>query len=249
MMPVEADAAKVVATRAVDRPSDRVTSRDGWIALAYTLLYVGYLFWRQESEAAHWITMVMLPLAIASLALPRGERTAARALGSLGIRRGHFKAGVIWALLGGILITAFQAFYGGQAEAVQALFRNGRALWLLPLTFLLMMGLAGFTEEVLFRGFLQTRLEKLLRSRWLAVVAAAFLFGLYHLPYAYLNPRWPSHGDWSTAWSAALGNGVPGGLILGALYVVSRGNLLACVVLHSLINVAPAMTLIHFGGR
>jgi membrane protease YdiL (CAAX protease family) len=45
-----------------------------------------------------------------------------------------------------------------------------------------------------------------------------------------------------------MGNGVPGGLVLGALYVVSRGNLLACVVLHSLINAAPAMTMIHFGG-
>jgi hypothetical protein len=139
-------------------------------------------------------------------------------------------------------------FFGGQADAIQDLIRTGRAVWLFPMTFLLMVALAGFTEEVMFRGYLQTRVETLLDSRWWAVVVTSVLFGLYHLPYAYMNPRWPSHGDWGAAWIAAMGNGVPGGLVLGALYVVSRGNLLACVVLHSLINAAPAMTMIHFGG-
>ncbi len=82
----------------------------------------------------------------------------------------------------------------------------------------------------------------------MAVLITAILFGLYHLPYAYLNPQWPSYGEWGAAWGAALGNGIPGGLILGGLYVISRGNLLACVLLHSLINAAPAMTMIRFAG-
>ena len=58
-----------------------------------------------------------------------------------------------------------------------------------------MMLTAGFTEEFFFRGFLQTRLEVLTRSRVAAVLLASICFGLYHLPYAYFNPAWPSAGD------------------------------------------------------
>ncbi|HZD03969.1 MAG TPA: type II CAAX endopeptidase family protein [Longimicrobiales bacterium] len=230
------------------RPSDRVGPRDGWIALAYLALYLGWLFRHQESELEHWITMVVVPLGLAAAFLPREKRSPGTTLASLGLRRGNLGKGLGWAFLIGGLITVFQVYVGGNAEAIQGLIRSGRAFWLFPLTLLLMAALAGLTEEVLFRGFLQTRLERLLHSRWGAVLLASMLFGLYHLPYAYLNPRWPSHGDWGAAWGAALGNGVPGGLVLGALYVVSGGNLLACVVLHSLVNAAPAMTLIHFGG-
>jgi len=192
--------------------------------------------------------MVLVPLLLIFLTLPRGRRTIGAALASVGLRRANLRRGIGWAILAGALITVFQVFLGARADAIQELFRSGRAVWLLPLTFVLMLVMAGFTEEFLFRGFIQTRLETLFRSRWAAVIVTALLFGVYHLPYAYFNPSWPSHGDWGAAWGAALGNGVPGGLLLGALYVVSRGNLLACIVLHSLINAAPAMTLIHFGG-
>ena len=211
----------------VREPDHRPTARNGWIGLAYYLAYLAWLFRRPENEAAHWLTMVLIPLAIAWLALPRGTRGLRAALASVGLRRGNLRRGVGWALLVGVLFTVFQVFAGGHAEAIQALFRSGRAFWLLPFSFAMMLVLAGFTEEFLFRGFIQTRLEALFRSRWAAVLVTAFLFGVYHLPYAYLNPRWPSHGEWGAAWTAALGNGMPGGLVLGALYVVSRGNLLA----------------------
>jgi len=230
------------------RPSDAVRRRDGIIAILYFALYVSYLFWRQESEFAHWATMVLIPGAIAYVSLSSDARSLRKALETVGLRRGNLKRGLGWAILAGALITVFQAVLGGNAEAIQQLIRSGRAIWLFPFSLALMMVLAGFTEEFLFRGFLQTRLERLVRSRWVAVIVTASLFGLYHLPYAYLNPQWPSYGDWGAAWGAALGNGIPGGLILGGLYVVSRGNLLACVLLHSMINAAPAMTMIHFGG-
>lgn len=230
------------------RPSDAVRRRDGVIAILYFALYVSYLFWRQESEFAHWVTMVLIPVAIAYVSLRSDGRSLRRALETVGLRRGNLRRGLGWAILAGALITAFQVVLGGRAEAIQQLIRSGRAVWLFPFSLALMMVLAGFTEELLFRGFLQTRLERLLRSRWIAVVVTASLFGLYHLPYAYLNPQWPSYGDWGAAWGAALGNGIPGGLVLGGLYVVSRGNLLACALLHSMINAAPAMTMIHFGG-
>jgi membrane protease YdiL (CAAX protease family) len=226
-------------------PSERVRAADGWIALGYFVVYLAWLFHSLESEADHWITMVALPLGIAWLrSTPRGIGAA---LASVGLGRGAGR-GMAIAITAGGAISVWQAFFGGRADAIQELVRSGQALWMFPLVFVLMLATAAFTEELLFRGFLQTRLERLLRSRWIAVLVMAPLFGVYHLPYAYLNPRWPSHGDWGEAWVAALGNGMPGGLLLGALYVVSRGNLLACVVLHALINAAPAMTMIRFSG-
>jgi len=48
-------------------------------------------------------------------------------------------------------------FMVGQAnprrnEAIVEIFRSGRALYLFPLTLLLMLATAGFTEEFFFRG-------------------------------------------------------------------------------------------------
>jgi hypothetical protein len=39
---------------------------------------------------------------------------------------------------------------------------------------------AGFCEEVLFRGYLQKQFTRLLRNRWIALVAVSILFGLGH---------------------------------------------------------------------
>ena len=111
-----------------------------------------------------------------------------------------------------------------------------------------LLATVAFTEEFFFRGFIQTRLRVLTGSSWSAIAIATILFSLYHLPYAMLNPRWPSAGSWSLALGAAFANGLPGGLVLGVLYARSGGNLIPCVVLHSMINAAPAMTVIRFGG-
>ena len=154
-----------------------------------------------------------------------------------------------WALLAGGAVTVLQVFAGGNGAEVRALFRDGRAFYLMPLAFVMMLVFAGFTEELFFRGFLQTRLEALTGRPWVALLIASVLFAVYHLPYALLNPRWPSYGHPLAALGAAFGNGLPGGLILGGLFIWTKGRLPACIVLHSLVDVAPAMTLIHFGGR
>ena len=221
--------------------------RESRAALIYFALYMAYLFAARESELLHWLSLVAIPLVIV-FALRPGNRSLRAILSSFGLRRGNLIKGVGWAMLLGTAFGVIQIFLSGNSAETQEAIRTGRALYLLPLGFALMMLLAGFTEEFFFRGFLQTRMEALFRSKWLAVLIVALLFGIYHLPYAYFNPNWPSTGDWSAAWVAALGNGVPGGLVLGVLYVKSNRNLLGCIVLHSMIGAFPAMTLLKFGG-
>lgn len=77
-------------------------------------------------------------------------------------------------------------------------------------------------EEFFFRGILQTRLSQSMHSNLWSAVATAMRLGFYHLPYAYFNSRWPSHGDWGEAIASAFSQGGWGGLILGAVYVKSK---------------------------
>ncbi|MGD2070132.1 MAG: CPBP family intramembrane metalloprotease [Gemmatimonadota bacterium] len=218
------------------------------LAPAYFAAYLGWLFLHPESELLHWLTLVLLPILLVRWAHRSPGGRLGTALASLGLRRGAWARGLPVAVVLGALIGVYQALGSRSSDVALEAFRTGRVVWLLPLGFVLMLLLAGFTEELFFRGFLQTRLEALLRSRIAGLLAASLCFGVYHLPYAYFNPMWPSAGDWGAAWAAALGQGIPGGLLLGGLYLYSGRNLLAPVVLHSLIGAFPAMGVLRFGG-
>ncbi len=190
-----------------------------------------------------------VPFGLTLATVPRGDGgRARRALAALGLRWGGLRAGLVWAVPLGLVLGALQLLLSSRAGAIRVFLEDGSIAWLLPIVFLLMFLTAGFTEELFFRGFLQPRLERLTGSAAAGLVLASLCFGLYHLPYAYLNPRWPSAGDWGAAWTAALGQGVPGGLILGGVYLGSRRNVVACAVVHALINTLPGLTMVHIGG-
>ena len=190
------------------RSAAAVLPRDGWVAVAYFTVYLVYLFFALESEMVHWVTLVAIPLAVAWISLPAGGRGLRDALASVGLQRRGFWRGVGWALLAGALITVFQVFNGGNAEAVRAHFRDGSALYLLPLSFAVMVLFAGFTEEFFFRGFLQTRLEALTGRRWVALLIASVLFAVYQqalVPHDPMNASSSRPAEYRTAaWGARL---------------------------------------------
>ena len=230
-------------------PPTDLTRRETVAAPTYFALYMLYLTFTLESELLHWVTMVAVPLILVWVVRIPADRSVTAVLGSFGLRRGNLTRGVGWALLLAVGFGVMQALGGSEhAEAIREVFRSGRVFVALPVALLAMMLTAGFTEECFFRGFLQTRLTALTRSRIAGVVISAVLFGLYHLPYAYLNPNWPSHGDFGAAFASAMGQGGIGGLVLGTLYAFTRGNLIACVIVHASINAIWFMTMIKFGG-
>jgi len=222
---------------------------EGALVVLYFLVYLLYLSWTLEGELRHWLSLVALPLAILLL-LGRMRDPAyslPAALASTGLRRGNLTRGLWIAALLGIALGALQLAISSHGAEILSLVRSGKVTFLYPLALATMLLTAAATEEFFFRGVLQTRLGALLRSRAAAVVVASLCFGLYHLPYAYFHPRWPSHGDLGAALIASFGQGVPGGLVLGSLFEGTRRNLLACILLHGMINAAPAMTMIRFG--
>jgi len=219
--------------------------------LLYFAIYFAWLWFSLEGEAMHWLTMVLLPfgLLFARRFAQRRPRPLADSFASVGLRRGNLSTGLVWVAILGLGLSVVQIFLSQRSGRILELLRTGEVLLLVPIAFAFLMLTAGFTEEFLFRGVLQTRLTVLLRSRALGVLCTALLFGLYHVPYAYLNPNWPSHGDFSAAFVSAMGQGMAGGLILGAAYIATRRNLLACAVLHALINTLPAALMIRLGGE
>jgi membrane protease YdiL (CAAX protease family) len=108
----------------------------------------------------------------------------------------------------------------------------------------LLLGTVATTEEVFFRGIMQTRLAARWRGPFRALLLTTAAFTLYHVPYAYLNPSWPSAGDLPAAARLALANGVIGGLALGFVFRRSGENLIAAIGLHALIDLIPATRLV-----
>lgn len=222
--------------------------REGGLFLAYFAAYLGYLFVAVETEIGHWLSLVALPLLLLIvLRRPRDAQQRRMLAASIGLDPGGWRRGLLWAIPLGLALGALQLLVSRHREGIVEVITSGRVLYLLPLLFGLMLLTAGFTEEFFFRGVLQTRLAALLRSRIAGVVVTSLAFGLFHWPYAYLVPHWPSHGDLGAAFQTAMLVGMIGGLILGTVYELSRRNLLACVVVHALINAVPGMTQVHFG--
>lgn len=218
-----------------------IAKREAIAVLLYFAAYLGYLCLHLETERQHWLGLVLLPLGLVWLARrQQSGDSVADLFESVGFSNHNWQRGLLWAFLLGALFTALQVVLSRNRGEIAALLISPRALYLLPLSFGLMLLLAGFTEEFFFRGVLQSRLAELFKSQVWAVIVASLLFGLYHVPYAYFHPRWPSHGNLGAAFGMAMGQGVPAGLVLGTFLVRTRGNLLPCIVLHSMINMAPA---------
>ena len=88
-------------------------------------------------------------------------------------------------------------------------------------------GMAGLAEELMYRRFLQTRLEAL-AGRWTGILVASILFGLMHTF---------SHGDGALAENAVRAIAMNGttGLALGVMWSRWR-RIWVCVLAHVLLN-------------
>lgn len=95
--------------------------------------------------------------------------------------------------------------------------------------------IGGFTEELLFRGFLINRFEKVLIkipfAIAIAIVLQALIFGQQHMYYQ--------------GWVGFAATGVIG-LLSGVIYVFSRRRLLPLVISHGLAN-SLGLTLMYLG--
>ena len=225
----------------------KVSSRSeaGLSALLMVVVCAGALtlFSADAAIAGGIITRIALPLrmltlvALATLLL----RWADESWGSVGLRRPRSLWRTASLVIGGyVAVTALSIITQGYllpslgiAHRTPAMFSGLRGdtmeylYWLLPITW----GSAAFGEEMIFRGFLQSRLcawfGLLPAAQWIAVFVQAGIFGALH---SYL-------GAGGALLAAVMG------LVLGVTYTLGGRNLWACIVLHGLIDTTAVTTL------
>ena len=131
------------------------------------------------SEGTIWaVTLIVLAIVLF------GER---RSLTSLGLGRPTWPAirlGVLVTV--GLLLLAMAA--GAIVQSLGGLPDNGGSqvdlVMGLPIWLQVVVALtAGFTEEVLFRGYAIERTTELTGSRWLGAIIPVFVFGAVHAPF------------------------------------------------------------------
>lgn len=228
-------------------PSTSQARREAIFAVAYFGALLVYLFIHPESELEHWLSLVLLPLiGVWIVGRRRGLRDL---LGSLGLRRGHLLQGLGWPIVLGVLIQGLQLLNASNRTSLAEVLGSPWG-WVFPLVALpFLVVTVGSTEEVFFRGILQRRLTDWAggggwRAHGWGIALATLAFVLYHVPYAYLNPHWPSAGDLVHAVGLATVNGALGGVVLGLVYVKSGRNLMSVILLHAMVDWIPGTIMV-----
>lgn len=191
---------------------------------------------------------------------------------SLGLERGRIFTGLKWPLLLGLAIQPVQFLNPSNRAELAEIFASSLGWVYAVVAIPLLIVTVGTTEEVFFRGLLQRRFtdaiadpssepgeeasghapdRRIRRADVIGIGLATLAFILYHVPYAYLNPNWPSAGDLPQAFWLATVNGSMGGVLLGLVYVKSGRNLMATILLHAMVNWVPGIIMVSrvkFGG-
>lgn len=184
--------------------------------------------WPKTDAAAASRSLIIIALAIVVMFIvTHGEKRPLRSIGLhfdhvwRSIGRGLALAVALFALIVGLLLIygAIGIKYGEGAAIAPA-------LWAVSLTVVR----AGFTEEVLYRGFAFTRIEEMVGNTWLAFAVTLTIFALAHF-----NQGWP--GIIIAALSGAL----------LTLYFMWKRDLLAVIVAHFTVDFIPNVVLPAFG--
>ena len=194
------------------------------------------LFSAEQAIGGNWLQRAVVPgrmllLVLAATLLLRWSGVSWR---DVGLRRpvsfwrtagrvvlGYLVIGCMFTLVSQLLLPLL-----GVAPKTLRLFASieGNAweylFWLLPVAW----GSAAFGEELVFRGFLQSRLQTVLGGTKGAAAAAlvlqALIFGMLH--------------SYQGLGGAILAGST--GLVLGAVYLAGRGNLWAPIILHGVVD-------------
>ena len=202
------------------------------------------------NEMTNWLLWVLIPLLLL-LAVRRGTSSFRETLSSLGIRREGLGQAIRLALLAAVITVPVSLLAISDAQRwacaparVATQLCGGTRTW-----FLLAGLTAGVTEEFFFRGLLQPRLARVLKSEYRgarrhrtdvrdhASALCVLLAG---------SPDWPTHGNLVWAIVGAISEQALTGVLLGVLWM--RTHILAAsVLLHTLSNTLVVMPMLKFG--
>lgn len=232
----------------IPRPAVEGSLALGWFLAFFVASMVTHDNSIFGNEGAKWMWFVILPVSGIWL-VGRSHRSFKDTLRSIGIQRQGIKKALLLGLLAFMVMSPaiIISLSATQTDKLQDLLNYPMKLAvMIPVGFVLMLATAGFTEEVFFRGILQTRLSWWFGSDIRGCLLAAFLFGIYHLPYAFFDVSWPTYGNWLWAVTSVITEQMVAGLLLGVLWMRTR-NLGASVLCHALINTIAILASMNIG--
>lgn len=155
----------------------RYTRFDGALALGFYLLLLGIyafdglLLLRTGLHLGIWTNLFLTLLCIALVLLRR------QGLASIGFTKKRLASSLLCGFGFGLLL--FLVFISPQLFAKRPLADTRTIFYNLFYYFFII----GLSEEIIFRGYIQTRIHAFFRSDKAATVVGALLFGLMHIPF------------------------------------------------------------------
>lgn len=203
-----------------------------YIFIMASCFFQGWLYTTDASVALLNSSQIWIPLFLSVLFI--GYMSLSKeTIGSIGITRDNLPQSIVCGVIGGSVLLALQTvmlkLQGGELSVDVPLLIN----WIVFI-------IAAFEEEIVFRGYIQTRLSGLVRSQWVVGVINAILFLSIHYPV-----RWVVSGVISV-WD------LPGVYVISLLMlhylcdaVYTKTNCLwGAFVLHLIYNAVGAMIVI-----
>ncbi|MET3210761.1 UNVERIFIED_CONTAM: membrane protease YdiL (CAAX protease family) [Paenibacillus sp. PvR008] len=190
------------------------------------------------NEETNWITLVIIPLILIQSARGKQGRTFRELLSSVGLTRQGLGKTITLAVVTCLLLIPIilYSLSEEQLSKVMTVFQKpNQAVLFYPLSLVMAFLLPGFTEEVMFRGILQSRLSSFTRSEVNGLFLASLLFAIYHLPYAYFLTSWATHGNLTWSLSTVLTERFITGLLMGLIWMRTK-NLAGPMIVHAFMD-------------
>ena len=96
-----------------------------------------------------------------------------------------------------------------------------------------------FTEEIAFRGFIQTRIEGIIKNKWVSILFVGIMFGLMHIPFQMIQANmsfieFVSYDKYHLIITALIH--------IYLVYLYTRNNnILSSTITHTLIDFIPSI--------
>ena len=156
-----------------------------------------------------------------------------QSLKSLGIRKDKILKSILLGILFAIPFITLPIIRA--AHLNMHIINSNHLLW----SFLYYLLAIGFVEELIFRAFIQTRIQGLIKTKWISILVVAIMFSSMHIPFQMLKSTIPIY-KFVPMYSISLI--YQSFMHLYLLYLYKKdNNIISVSITHLLLNFIPSI--------
>lgn len=206
-----------------------VKNKTAVILTIYTAIYLSSIYFINllGSSVSLWLVQFTIPLIIL--------KTFKQPLKTINFQWKDTFKDFKFVLISTVIVVPFLLSGVRDSEQIIHLFKSWKGFIYMPMSAIYMLLIVAFWEEFFFRGIVQSSFLKLTKNSVASIFLSSFLFGVYHLPMRYFNPKSAYYGDLLQSFSATISEQFIMGLFLGIIVYKSK-NVWHGIWLHSILN-------------